>query len=96
MNTKGEIEDLIPDADLGEMTGKTVRVIQNIKSAISQKGGKTSDAFSGGPRRKNGIFNTSKVAYAIEIANFYENKNKNPIGDLSRGLCLLIFTFILL
>lgn len=88
VNTEGETEDLIPDNDLSAMTGKTVQNIQQIKNTISQKGGKTSDAFSGGRRRTNGIFNAGKVAYAIEIANFYEKQNTNPIAGLTRGLCL--------
>ncbi|MBU1299574.1 MAG: AAA family ATPase [Bacteroidetes bacterium] len=87
VNTKGETEDLIPDDDLAAMTGKTVQDIQQIKNSIIQEGRKTSDAFSGGRRRTNGIFNAGKVAYAIEIANFYENQNRNPIAGLTRGLC---------
>lgn len=86
VNTKGEIEDLIPDDDLAMMTGKTIQDIRQIKNAVSQKGGKTSDAFSGGRRRINGIFNAGKVAYAIEIASFYDRQNRNPIAGLTRGL----------
>lgn len=86
INTKGEIEDLIPDNDLATMTGKTVQDIQNIKATFRQKDGKTSDAFLGGRRRSNGIFNKGKIAYAIDIANYYEQQNTNPIADLVRGL----------
>lgn len=85
INTKGEMEDLIPDNDLATMTRKTVQDIQNIKATFQQKGGKTSDAFLGGRRRANGIFNKGKIAYAIDIANYYEQKNTNPIADLVRG-----------
>lgn len=88
VNAKGETEDLIPDNDLAVITGKTVQDIQRIKNDISQKGGKTSDAFSGGRRKTSGIFNTGKVAYAIKIANFYEKQKTNPIADITRGLCL--------
>ncbi|MBI2042716.1 MAG: AAA family ATPase [Candidatus Nealsonbacteria bacterium] len=77
VNTKGEIEDLIPDADLAMMIGKTVQDIQQIK--VSRK---ASTAFSGG------IFNVGKTAYAIKIANFYESQNRNPIANLIRSLCL--------
>lgn len=86
INTKGETEDLIPDNDLAIMTGKTVQDIQNIKATFQQKGGKTSDAFLGERRRSNGIFNKGKVAYAIDIANYYEQRNTNPIANLIRGL----------
>lgn len=88
VNTKGDTEDLIPDNDLAMMAGKTIQDIQRIKNDISQKGGKTSDAFSGGRRKTNGIFNTGKVAYAIKIANYYEKQKTNPIADMTRGLCL--------
>lgn len=86
VNTKGEIEDLIPDNDLAAITGKTVQDIQNIKVTFQREGRKTSDAFCGGRRRSNGIFNKGKIAYAIDIANYYERQNKNPIVDLVRGL----------
>jgi predicted ATP-dependent endonuclease of OLD family len=85
INTKGEMEDLIPADDLATMTGKTVQDIQNIKATFQQKGGKTSNAFLGGRRRSNGIFNKGKIAYAIDIANHYEQQNTNPIADLVRG-----------
>lgn len=85
INIKGEMEDLIPDNDLATITGKTVQDIQNIKATFQQKGGKTSDAFLGGRRRSNGIFNKGKIAYAIDIANHYEHQNTNPIADLVRG-----------
>jgi len=86
INTKGETEDLIPDADLAAITGKSEQEIQNIKGNFSQRGGKTSDAFSGGRRRTNGIFNCGKVAYAIKIADFYAGRGSHPLGDLIRGL----------
>lgn len=89
INTKGETEDLIPDNDLATITGKSIQDIQNIKNTFRQKGGKTSAAFSGGNRRVNGIFNTGKTAYSIEIANYYEKINEHPLKDLIRGL----FTF---
>jgi len=86
INTRGETEDLIPDADLAAITGKSVQDIQNIKSNFSQRGGKTSKAFSGGSRRTGGIFNCSKTAYAIKIADFYTSKGSHPFNDLIRGL----------
>lgn len=67
-------------------TRKSIQDIQNIKNTFRQKGGKTNVAFSGGSRRVNGIFNTGKTAYSIEIANYYEKINGHPLKDLIRGL----------
>lgn len=89
INTKGEMEDLIPNDDLAKITGKSIQDIQNIKNIFRQKGGKTSIAFSGGNRRENGIFNMGKTAYSIEIVNYYKKVKKHPLKDLIRGL----FTF---
>ncbi len=85
INAKGETEDLIPDSDLAAITGKSIQDIQDIKNTFRQKSGKTSVAFFGGSRRVNGIFNTGKTAYSIEIANYYEKRNKHPFKNLIRG-----------
>jgi len=84
VNTKGETEDLIPDDELAKITGKAVLDIKSIKNNFK----KTSEAFAGGDRKTNGIFNKGKTAYAIEIADYYERQQKHPLKDLVRGLYL--------
>lgn len=83
VNTKGEIEDLIPDTDLSSITGISLKDISTIKSKFS----KTSKAFTG-DRNNDGIFNCRKGEYAIIITQYYERQRCNPMANLIRNLYL--------
>lgn len=74
VNTKGEIEDLIPDADLADASGLSEAEIKTIKENCS----KTSQAFKK-------IFNTrSKASYALILADYYLSSSSNPCEKLIR------------
>ncbi|GIV41570.1 MAG: hypothetical protein KatS3mg034_0880 [Vicingaceae bacterium] len=77
VNTKGEIEDLFPDQDIANITGKNISDIQKIKSKYPNK---TSKAFKE-------LFGTGKAEYAIQIADFYaQNNTSHPLEDIIRKL----------
>ena len=77
VNTKGEIEDLFPDQDIANITGKNISDIQKIKSKYPNK---TSKAFKE-------LFGTGKAEYAIQIADYYiQNNTSHPLEDIIRKL----------
>lgn len=77
VNTKGEIEDLFPDQDIANITGKNISDIQKIKSKYPNK---TSKAFKE-------LFSTGKAEYAIQIADYYvQNNISHPLEDIIRKL----------
>lgn len=77
VNTRGEIEDLFPDQDIANASGKTLIDVQNIKSVHPLK---TSQAFKE-------VFGTGKVEYAIKLADYYTNNMlSNPLEDLIRKI----------
>lgn len=69
---EGETEDLISNQDLSEITGKSIKEIEEIKAAEP----KTSKAFE-----KN-IFNLTKPECAYEIVDFYKKKENSPFDNL--------------
>lgn len=69
---EGETEDLISNQDLSEITGKSIKEIEEIKAAEP----KTSKAFE-----KN-IFALTKPECAYEIVDFYKKKENSPFDNL--------------
>ncbi|GCD80713.1 hypothetical protein [Schleiferia thermophila] len=77
VNTKGEIEDLFPDQDIANITGRNISDIQKIKSKYPNK---ISKAFKE-------LFGTGKAEYAIQIADYYvQNNTSHPLEDIIRKL----------
>ncbi len=77
VNTKGEIEDLFPDQDIANITGKNISDIQKIKSKYPNK---TSKAFKE-------LFGAGKAEYAIQIADYYvQNNTSHPLEGIIRKL----------
>lgn len=77
VNTKGEIEDLFPDQDIANITGKNISDIHKIKSKYPNK---TSKAFKE-------LFGTGKAEYAIQIADYYvQNNTSHPLENIIRRL----------
>jgi predicted ATP-dependent endonuclease of OLD family len=77
VNTIGEIEDLFPDQDIVNISGKSLIDIQNIKAKYPNK---TSKAFKE-------IFSMGKAEYAIRISDYYiQNMISHPLEDIIRKL----------
>ena len=73
VNTTGEIEDLFPDQDIANASGKSLADVQLAKSHHMTK---TSDAFKE-------VFGTGKSEYSIKLADYYiDNNLPNPLEDL--------------
>ena len=76
INSKGEIEDIFPDIDLASMAKKDVREIKDAKNQSK----KTSEVFKK-------LLDRSKSNYAITIAEYYINGNKqHPLEDAIRNI----------
>jgi predicted ATP-dependent endonuclease of OLD family len=76
INTKGEIEDLFPDTDIANASGRSISDIQRIKAAHT----KTSSAFKE-------IFSSGKAEYAIKLADYYVSSGSaSPVDDIIRNL----------
>jgi hypothetical protein len=65
---EGETENLIPDNDLSEMTGKSIEEVVKLKSVRP----KLSDTFT------NELFGKSKPEIAYEIVEYYATKETSP------------------
>lgn len=77
VNTKGETEDLFPDQDIVDISGKDINRIQKAKQKYPNK---TSKAFKE-------IFDSGKPEYAICIADYYiQNSKPHPLEEIIRKL----------